>query len=688
MKTERGSSKSSIRNIGIIAHIDAGKTTLTERVLYYTGRTHKLGEVHDGEATMDFLPEEQDRGITIMSAVTSCEWRGASINIIDTPGHVDFTIEVERSLRVLDGAVGVFCAVGGVQPQSETVWRQADRYRVPKLAFINKIDRVGADFDKVVGELRGKLGAVPLVVTRPAGEEDAFTGVLDLLNMLYYTWEDDSLGATMLASPVPEEFREAAEKGRRELIETVADTDETLVNRYLADEAFETGELKSAIRRAAIDLKLVPVFAGAALRNKGVQPLLDGIVDFLPSPLDLPPVSALSGKESVLIEPSDKAPLAALVFKIQMMEQARKLNFVRVYSGTLKEGEEVLNTRLGKKDKISRVYRINAGKRERVSEAAAGDLAGVVGLRAAVTGDTLSSEERPVLLESIRAADPVISRAVEPENAADAPKLIEALTKMTEEDPSFKIKVDEDTGQTIISGMGELHLDVLIHRLGREHGIFPRVGKPQVVYRETIGKASLGEGVFTKQQAGNARKAAAKVEVAPLPRGAGLKVFSRLPAELPYPKALAEAALLTLKDAVNSGPILGYPLLDLEASLEFLDLGEGLADEPTVRIAVSQALKNALAEAAPSLMEPVMFLEVTSPEEFVGEIMGDLSARLGRVEDMQSLPGGFRIINAKAPLAELFGYSTAVRSQTQGRGTFIMRFDHFDIVERKGQKPR
>jgi elongation factor G len=681
--------KTRLRNIGIIAHIDAGKTTLTERILYYTGRTHKLGEVHNGEATMDFLPEEQTRGITIMSAVTSCEWRNDTINIIDTPGHVDFTIEVERSLRVLDGAVGVFCAVGGVQPQSETVWRQADRYLVPKLAFINKIDRVGADFNKVILELKDKLSATPLIITRPLGEEDGFKGVIDLLNWKLYTWSDDSLGAEMLEGEIPSDFIEEADRERRLLIETVADTDETLMDRYLADEEFTVAELKIAIRKATIGLKLVPVFAGAALRNKGVQPLLDGIVDFLPAPPDLPPIPAITtGNREVLIEPKDKDPFAALVFKIQMMEQGRKLNFVRIYSGTIKEGSDVLNTRRSQKDKISRIYRINAGKRDRINLATSGDLVGIVGLRSAITGDTICSEERPVLLETIRAADPVISRAVEPESAVDAPRLIDALTKMTEEDPTFKIKVDEDTGQTIISGMGELHLDVLIHRLGREHGLNPRVGKPQVVYRETITMPGTGEGTFSKLAPSTSKQVKAKVKVTPLPRGTQSKIISRIDdlKDPSIPKALIDAALSTLKDALNTGPLLGYPLLDIEIVLESIELLEGLTDEPTVRIAVSMALKNALNSASPSLMEPIMFLEVTCPEESVGEIMGDLSSRLGRVEDMNSLPGGFRVINAKAPLSELFGYSTAIRSQTQGRGTFLMRFDHFDIVERKAQK--
>ncbi|MDR2612861.1 MAG: elongation factor G [Deltaproteobacteria bacterium] len=676
-----------LRNIGIIAHIDAGKTTLTERILYYTGRTHKLGEVHDGEAVMDYLPEEQDRGITIVSAVISCAWRGAEVNIIDTPGHVDFTMEVERSLRVLDGAVGVFCAVGGVQPQSETVWRQADRHRVPKLVFVNKMDRTGADFDKVLRELRGKLSARPLVITRPVGSEEGFRGVVDLLELRYCTWSEDSLGAEMLKSPVPEDLREECERERRALVETLADCDDDVMEGYLADEEMDVPRLKAAIRRATIALRLVPVFAGAALRNKGVQPLLDGVVDYLPAPADMPPVSALGpGGEDVLIGPDENAPLAALVFKIQMMEQGRKLSFVRVYSGTLREGAEVWNTRMGRKDKISRLFRLAAARRDRTDHAAAGDMVGVVGLRSAVTGDTICSEDRVVHLESIRAADPVISVAVEPESSADGPRLVEALSRMAEEDPTFKMKQDPDTGQTIISGMGELHLEVLVHRLGREHGVHPRVGKPQVVHRETVQAGASAEGAFTKPGASGGRSARAGVSVRPLARGAGLETRNLVPPDRPWPKALTDAAFDTVRDGLGTGPLLGYPMLDLEATLSELEIGEGGADEPTVRIAAAQALRLALHAARPVLMEPVMRLEVTCPEDSVGEVMGEISLRQGRVEDVQSLPGGFRVVSASAPLASLFGYSTAVRSQTQGRGSFLMTFSRFDVVERKGQQ--
>ncbi|MDR1085519.1 MAG: elongation factor G [Deltaproteobacteria bacterium] len=673
-----------LRNIGIIAHIDAGKTTLTERILFYTGRTHKLGEVHDGEATMDFLPEEQERGITIMSAVTSCRWRTTDINIIDTPGHVDFTIEVERSLRVLDGAVGVFCAVGGVQPQSETVWRQADRYRVPKLVFVNKLDRIGADFDRVMGQLKSRLQANPLIITRPWGQEDGFKGVLDLLNNRFYTWPDDQLGAEMVASPCPPEAGKEADGGRLLLLETLAEADDRIMEAYLSDQEIPLETLKSAIRQATIDLKVTPVFAGAALRNKGVQPLLDGIVDYLPSPADLPPLTAHTpeGRE-VTIEPKIKEPAVGLVFKIQLMDQGRKLNFIRLYSGRLKEGDEVINTRTGQKDKVSRLLRINAGKRERLSEARFGDLVGVVGLRSAVTGDTVCDPERPVLLERIKAAEPVISVAVEPESAADQGRLFETLTKMTEEDPTFKIKVDGDTGQTVISGMGELHLEVLVHRLNREFGLSTRVGKPQVVYRETVTSQAQGAGLFDRELGGAVHTVRALVTVKPQARGQGNKTSHKLIPDAVLTEKAVSAAFETLNDSLSSGPVLGYPLLDTELFLDKLELGEGLTVDAPIRMAVSQAVLKALNAASPSLMEPVMRLEVTSPDEFTGEIIGDLNSRSGRIEDMISPQTGYRIITAQVPLAELFGYSTAIRSQTQGRGSFLMQFDHFDIVERK-----
>ena len=674
-----------VRNIGIIAHIDAGKTTLTERILYYTGRTHKIGEVHDGEATMDFMPEEQARGITIMSAVTTCDWKNAHINIIDTPGHVDFTIEVERSLRVLDGAVGVFCAVGGVQPQSETVWRQADRYGVPKLVFVNKIDRIGADFDRTMDQLREKLGAVPLIITRPYGQEEKFGGVIDILRQKLYVWEDDTLGAEMSERELPESLREETEAARVSMLETLAEVDDEIMEYYLEGRDIPEAKLREAIRRAAIALKLSPVFCGAALRNKGVQLLLDGIVDYLPSPNEIPALEAVTPEgEPITIELREKAPLAALVFKIQMMEQGRKMNFIRIYSGKLAEGDEVLNPRTGQKDKVSRILRVHASKRDRIPEAKAGDLVGLIGLRSAVTGDTLCSPDRPLLLESIEAAEPVISIALEPENSGDIDKLAETLAKLAEEDPTFRVRVDEETGQTIISGMGELHLEVLNQRLAREFSLNVRAGKPQVVYRETIARQAAADGLFERDLAGVAHKITAKVAVRPLSRGEGYQVRNKLPdqASQSLPEFLVEAAVNTIGDGGNSGPLMGYPLLDLEAVLESLTVGEGEDNEAVVRMAVSQALREALQQAAPTLMEPFMRLEITTPDEFMGEIIGDMSARLGRIEDIAA-HSGFKIITALAPMSELFGYSTAIRSQTQGRGFFSMQFSHYDVVERK-----
>lgn len=680
-----GTGPGAIRNIGIIAHIDAGKTTLTERILYYTGRTHKIGEVHDGEATMDYMPEEQARGITIMSAVTTCIWKHATINIIDTPGHVDFTIEVERSLRVLDGAVGVFCAVGGVQPQSETVWRQADRYGVPKIVFVNKIDRIGADFDRVLDQLREKLGAKPLIITRPWGQEENFKGVIDILRQKLYVWADDSLGAEIIEKDLPPEAEAEAAEERMALLEAVAETDDEIMEDYLEGRDIDEARLRAAIRRATIALKLSPVFCGAALRNKGVQPLLDGIIDYLPSPADFPglEVHDLDG-QPIQIELREKAPLAALVFKIQMMEQGRKMSFIRVYSGKISEGDEVLNPRTGQKDKISRILRINAAKRDRIPETKAGDLVGIVGLRSAVTGDTICSPLKPVLLESIKAADPVISIALEPENSGDVDKLAETLNKLAEEDPTFRVRVDDDTGQTIISGMGELHLEVLTHRLGREFNLAVRVGKPQVVYRETIAKAATGEGIFDRDLAGVAHLAKAVISVEPLPRGAGYQAANKLKADTAalMPENMVEAAMTTLSEGENSGPLQGYPMLDLAVGLKNLELGENEDNEAVVRMAVSQALRQALSQASPAMMEPFMRLEITTPDEFMGEIIGDLNSRLGRVEDI-SAHSGFKVITAVAPMSELFGYSTAIRSQTQGRGTFAMQFSHYDVVERK-----
>ncbi len=674
-----------VRNIGIIAHIDAGKTTLTERILYYTGRTHKIGEVHDGEATMDYMPEEQARGITIMSAVTTCVWKNATINLIDTPGHVDFTIEVERSLRVLDGAVGVFCAVGGVQPQSETVWRQGDRYGVPKLVFVNKIDRVGADFDRVMEQLPQKLSATPLVLMRPWGEGPDFKGVLDVLKQKLYVWEEDSSGVEMVEKEIPAELSDVLADARTQVLETLAETDDNIMEAYLEGQEIAEDTLRSAIRKATIDLKLTPVFCGAALRNKGVQPLLDGIVDFLPSPTDLPSFQGATPEgETVEVLLRESEPLAALVFKIQMMEQGRKMSFIRLYSGKLAEGDEVLNPRTGQKDKVSRLLRVHAAKRDRITEAKAGDLVGIIGLRSAVTGDTICAPKRPLLLESIEAAEPVISIALEPENSGDIDKLTDTLNKLAEEDPTFRARIDEDTGQTIISGMGELHLEVLTQRLEREFSLAVRVGKPQVVYRETVTKDAESEVRFERELAGVLYQVTAKVGIKVLPRGDGYRAHNALATETAaaLPENLLAAALSTLAEGENSGPILGYPLLDMAVELRSLTFGEGDTSEVAVRMAVSQAMREAIGNAEPAMMEPFMRLEITSPDEYMGEIIGDMNSRLGTIEDIAA-HSGYKIITAIAPMGELFGYSTAIRSQTQGHGYFSMQFSHYDVVMRK-----
>ena len=674
-----------IRNIGIIAHIDAGKTTLTERILYYTGRTHKMGEVHDGEATMDWMPEEQERGITITSAVTTCLWKNKSINIIDTPGHVDFTIEVERSLRVLDGAIGVFCAVGGVEPQSETVWHQADRYHVPKIAFINKMDRIGADFENVLAMMRERLGARPLVMQLPWGSEDAFRGVVDVLGERCLVWDDESLGANLEEIPVPDEMRDSLALAKEQLLETVAETDDELMEMYLNEEAIPAERLKAAIREATVGLKVVPVFCGAALRNRGVQPLLDAITDFLPSPVEVPSIRGVNPKtgEPMSIPSDERAPLCGLVFKV-VMDQGRKLVYLRVYSGKLAVGQDVVNVRTGQKEKVARILRMHSNKRERVNEAAAGDLVGVLGLKAATTGDSIADADRPVILESIQNYEPVINVAVEPKASADLDKMIQSLQKLTEEDPTFRYRVDEDTGQTIISGMGELHLDVVVHRLGREFSVGLNVGKPQVVYRETVLKPVELTGRFDRELGGSPHFAEVTLKLTPLKRGAGVTVAHRVPEGQAPPNFLA-AAEASVSEAMASGVVMGYPVLDVEAVIVNLTQKDGISTEPDFRIAAGQAVREALQQAEPVLMEPVMAVEAIAPDEFVGDVIADLGARQGKVENIASRKA-YKIVAARVPLSQMFGYSTALRSATQGRGTFSMRFSHYDLMEqRKGK---
>ncbi len=665
------------RNIGIIAHIDAGKTTITERILYYTGRVHKMGEVHNGEATMDWMLEEKERGITITSAVTSCHWRDHTVNIIDTPGHVDFTIEVERSLRVLDGAIGVFCGVGGVEPQSETVWHQADRYRVPKIAFVNKMDRIGADFFRTVEMMKDRLGATPLIMQLPWGSEDSFVGVIDLLRMTAIVWEEETLGAEFRQVPIPSELMDQATKYRELLLETVSDKDDAIMDKYLSEQELSPDELKRAIRAAAIKLELVPVLCGAALRNKGIQPLLDAIVDYLPSPVDIPAVvghDPETGKKDQR-PPSVKAPFSALAFKV-MMEQGRKMTYVRVYSGSIKAGESAYNPGKKVKEKLARILKMHSNKRERIEQASAGDILAVMGLKLTTTGDTLCSESHPILLEPIEFNAPVISMAIEPKAVQDQDKLMEALEKLSAEDPTFKFKIDEETGQIIISGMGELHLEVLVGRLKREFFVDTNQGKPQVVYRETISRQVQHEEIFQKELAGQQHFAGVKIELSPLPRGSGNRFVDRC--ENP---GLTEDFLAAIKQGVDegasSGPIMGYPLIDVETSLLDVKISEMHSDAMAFRVASSMAFRNACAKAEPVLLEPIIKTEILVPEEFLGEVIGDLNSRQGKIEQITT-KGPVQVLTASVPLSKMFGYSTSLRSLSQGRGTFTMQFSHYD----------
>lgn len=670
-----------IRNIGIIAHIDAGKTTLTERILFYTGKTYKIGEVHDGQATMDWMPEEQERGITITSAVTKCLWKKAEIHIIDTPGHVDFTIEVERSLRVLDGAVGVFCAVGGVEPQSETVWHQADKYDVPKLVFVNKMDRIGADFNAVVDQIKERLGAHPLILNIPCGAEDRFEGIFDLINEKFIVWDEASQGVSFEEKEIPDGHRDEVSEARARLIEAVAEVDDAIMEKFISEEPVSAQELKDAVRAACITLKGVPVLCGSALKNKGVQPLLDAVADFLPSPLDVPPIKGThpSTGEEVECPSRDNAPLAALAFKIQM-DQGRKVVFARIYSGIIKEGMDVLNTAKNSKEKISRVFEIHADKRQRVEAAKAGDIVALMGLKHTKTGDSICDPAHPVLLEPIEAYQSVISIAVEPKTTADQEKVEQALAKLSEEDPTFRVKLDEETGQTIISGMGELHLEVLVNRLTREYNAPVTAGKPQVVYRETIGAKTTWKEEFDREIAGSRLMATVLLEVNPLERGSGNKVRSEVSEEKQtlFPAGYLQIALDVLTQGLESGPLRGFPMLDTEVMLKDIITFEGATTDIALKAAASSGLRNAVSRAEPVLLEPMMKLEVVVPENYMGEVIGSLNSRGGRVEFIE--PRGVQqVIKAIAPLSKLFGYSTALRSETQGRGVFTMTFSHYDV---------
>jgi len=666
-----------LRNIGIIAHIDAGKTTVTERILYYTGRSHKIGEVHDGEAVMDWMTDEQERGITITSAVTFCKWKDHDFQLIDTPGHVDFTIEVERSLRVLDGAVGVFCAVGGVEPQSETVWRQADKYHVPKMAFVNKMDRIGADFFRAIQMIRERLNAKPVILQLPVGVEDSFVGVIDLLRMKQIIWHDDDLGATFSTEDIPGDRLAEAEEYREKMIETLAEVDDALMETYLAEEPVTEEILTAAIRRATIGMKLVPVLCGSALRNKGIQPLLDAVAAYLPSPTEVRAIQGTNPEtdEKVTCLPKKNDPLSALIFKVSMWE-GRKLCFARIYGGKLTAGGEVFNTSLGKKEKLSRILRLHANKRERLDEAGPGSIVGLMGLKDASTGDTLCTPGKPLMLERIDFYEPVISLAIEPKTHSDQEKLEQVLAKFLDEDPTLKVRTDEDTGQTILSGMGELHLEIIISRMIREFNTSVNVGKPQVVYRETLGKAVEADSVFDKDVAGQHQFGQVRLRLTPRKRGEG-NTFRSEVSEETIPAVFIPAIEKGVMESLESGPNMGYPVVDVETVLVGGSFKESLGTELAFRVSASMACRQAMMEGEAFLLDPIMKVEIFVPEEFVGEVIGDINSRNGKITAIEA-ERNMQIIRATAPLANLFGYSTALRSATQGRGTFTMQFSHFD----------
>lgn len=669
-----------VRNIGIMAHIDAGKTTTTERVLYYTGINYKLGEVHDGTATMDWMPQEQERGITITSAATTCFWRDHRINIIDTPGHVDFTAEVERSLRVLDGAVAVFCAVGGVEPQSETVWRQADRYHVPRVAFVNKMDRIGARFAGVVDQIRDKLKANPVPVQVPLGREDDFVGVIDLVRLKAYRYLDESLGAEYRVEEIPEDYCAEVEESRERLLEAVAETSEQLLDTYLSEGDLSEEQILSGLRAGTLSGMLVPVLCGAAFKNKGVQPLLDAVVDYLPSPADVPPIEGFApgSNEVDTRSPSDDDPFAALVFKIMTDAFVGQLAFIRVYSGHLATGDRVVNAASGKTERIGRLLKMHADKREEISEVNAGDICAVVGLRHAGTGDTICDPKKPIMLEAMQFPEPVISVVIEPKTTADQQALADALGKLTQEDPTFRVSTDEETGQTIISGMGELHLEIIVDRLLREFKIAANVGRPQVAYRETITEESVGEGRFIRQTGGKGMYGHAKLRIYPLTDGTDFE-FSDEIREGVIPKEFIRPVEIGARESMERGVLAGYPLLGVGVVLIDGSFHEVDSSELAFKVAGSMAFQDAAKSAAPVLLEPVMEVEAVTPEEYMGEVIGDLNRRRGRVIKMEPR-AGYQVVLVHVPLAEMFGYATDLRSATQGRATYSMQFDHYDEV--------
>jgi elongation factor G len=666
------------RNIGIMAHIDAGKTTTTERILFYTGRVHRLGEVHDGAATMDWMVQEKERGITITSAATTCHWKDYRVNIIDTPGHVDFTVEVERSLRVLDGAVAVFCAVGGVEPQSETVWRQADKYEVPRIAYVNKMDRVGADFKRVVGMLEERLGANPLPVQLPIGAEDSFVGMVDLVRMRAIIYTDD-LGTQSDEGEIPGEMEEEVAAARERLLETLAEFDEGIMVKYLEGEEPSVEEIKAAIRQGTLQNLIVPVFCGSSFKNKGVQSLLDGVIDYLPSPADLPGVTGFGPEgEEVQCPTSDEAPFTALAFKIMADPYVGKLAYFRVYSGVLTAGSYVYNSTKGKKERIGRILQMHANHRAEVDAVYAGDIAAAVGLKHTATGDTLTNMEPPVVLETLEFPTPVISQAIEPKTKADQDKLSAALVKLAEEDPTFVVKTDEETGQTIISGMGELHLEVIVDRLVREFHVGANVGKQQVAYRETLRKPTSAEGRFVRQSGGRGQYGHVVMEMEPLERGSGFVFENKIVGGV-IPKEYIPAVEQGCQEALLNGILAGYPVIDVKVTLVDGSYHEVDSSELAFKIAASMGVKDGLQKGGSVLLEPIMKVEIMTPEEFLGDVCGDINARRGRIEGMEPR-GSTQNVRALVPLSSMFGYATDLRSMTQGRATYVMHFDHYEEV--------
>jgi len=668
------------RNIGIMAHIDAGKTTTTERILYYTGVSHKIGEVHDGAATMDWMEQEQERGITITSAATTCNWKDHRINIIDTPGHVDFTIEVERSLRVLDGAVAVFCSVGGVEPQSETVWRQADKYRVPRIAFVNKMDRIGADFFRGVAMIKDRLKANPVPLQIPIGSEEHFKGVVDLIEMKGIVWNDESMGATYDVIDIPADLADQAQEYREAMIEEISSHDDALMMKYMEGEELTKEEIKAAIRQCTLDIKICPVICGSSFKNKGVQNLLDAVLDYMPAPTDIPAIQGIDANTEAAIErhASDSEPFSALAFKIMTDPFVGQLCFFRVYSGVMQSGSYVYNSTKGKRERIGRILKMHANKREEIKEVYAGDIAAAVGLKYTTTGDTLCNEDNAVILESIEFPEPVISIAIEPKTKADQEKLGISLGKLASEDPSFRVKTDEETGQTIISGMGELHLEIIVDRLFREFKVEANVGKPQVAYRETITKKVKSEGKFVRQSGGRGQFGHVWLEIEPQEAGKGYEFVDAIKGGV-VPREYIPAVDKGIKEALDSGVMAGYPVVDIKVTLIDGSYHEVDSSEMAFKIAGSMGFKEGCQKASPIILEPIMSVEVVVPEDYMGDVIGDLNSRRGRIMGMEGRAGA-QVVTSMVPLAQMFGYSTDLRSATQGRATYSMTFDHYEPV--------